>query len=269
MSGELASYEKDGAVVTVTLNRPQDRNSIADLADCESVVAALERADADDGVGCLILTGAGSAFCSGGNLRSMVERRGIGAQNSSIATRGNYKKGVQRIIRALWDLEVPAIAAVNGPAMGLGCGLACLCDIRYAAASARFASSFINLGLVPGDGEAWSLQRAVGYSKAAEMVFTGDVVDAAEALACGLVSSVLPDNELLPAARALAQRIAAKPLKSLRLNKRLLREGQHSRLADVLELSAAFQAMAHETDEHRDAVAALLAERSGKGKGKN
>jgi 2-(1,2-epoxy-1,2-dihydrophenyl)acetyl-CoA isomerase len=265
MSGELASYEKDGAVATVTLNRPQDRNSIADLADCDSLVAAIERANADPGVSCLVLTGAGSAFCSGGNMRAMHERRGIGAKDSAIDTRGNYKKGVQRVIRALWDLEVPAIAAVNGPAMGLGCGLACLCDIRYAGESARFASSFVNIALIPGDGGAWSLQRAVGYSKAAELIFTGEPIDATEALACGLVSKVLPDAALLPAARELAARIAAKPARTLRLSKRLLRESQHGRLSDILELSAAFQAMAHETTEHREAVTAFLEKRTGKG----
>jgi enoyl-CoA hydratase/carnithine racemase len=133
-----------------------------------------------------------------------------------------------------------------------------MCDIRIASTKARFAESFVKLGLIPGDGGAWLLPRVVGMSKAAELTFTGDTIDATEALACGLVSKVVPPEELLPSAQALAARIAANPAPALRMAKRLLREGQHVRLDTLLEMSAAFQAVAHHTPEHDAALAAFM-----------
>jgi len=261
-------YEQDGRIVTLTLNRPEARNAIATHEDCEELAGAFERANDDPAVSCLILTGAGSAFSAGGNIKAMKERNGIGPLDAPDATRANYKRGVQRIARAMWESEVPAIAAVNGHAIGLGLDLACLCDIRIGVDGARFASSFIKLGIVPGDGGAWILPRAVGLSRAAEMIFTGDTLDAQAALQIGLVSRLVPAEQLLAEARALAQRIAANPARSLRLAKRLLREGQQQRLADLLELSAAFQAMAHETQDHREAVDAFIEKRSPDFKGR-
>jgi enoyl-CoA hydratase/carnithine racemase len=140
--------------------------------------------------------------------------------------------------------------------------IACLCDIRLSTEQAKFASSFIKLGIVPGDGGAWILPRAVGSSKAAELIFTGDTYDAASAQSMGLVSQVVSCDQLIPTARALAERIVCNPARTLRLAKRLLREGQQQRLADVLELSAAFQAIAHETEDHREAVDAFLEKRA-------
>jgi len=268
MTRPFLRYEQDVRVVTMTFNRPDERNAIGEIEDCDALVAACERASADPGVSCVILTGSGSAFSAGGNLRAMKERRGIGGLDSPAATRSNYRRGVQKVIHALWNLDVPAIAAVNGHALGLGCDLACLCDIRIAGASAKFASSFINVALVPGDGGAWILPRRVGHSKAAEMIFTGDVLDASEALACGLVSRVVPDAVLLDEARALALKIASKPAQTLRLSKRLLQEGQHSRLSDILELSAAYQALAHETEDHAEALDAFFEKRPPSFKGR-
>ncbi len=136
-----------------------------------------------------------------------------------------------------------------------------MCDIRVAAQGAKLASSFIKVGIVPGDGGAYFLPRAVGLSKAAEMMFTGEAIDSAEALACGLVSRVVPGDALLDEAQSLAARIAANPPQTLRLVKRLLREGQHARLDEVLQLSAAFQALAHETADHHEALAAFFDKR--------
>jgi 2-(1,2-epoxy-1,2-dihydrophenyl)acetyl-CoA isomerase len=216
----------------------------------------------DDSISCLILTGAGTAFCAGGNLKAMKERNGIGPLQGPDATRANYRRGVQSIITALWECEVPTIAAVNGPAIGLGLDIACLCDIRVSTDRATFASSFIKVGIVPGDGGAWILPRAIGLSKAAELIFTGDTYDAVAARSMGLVSQVVESDKLIPTARALADRIICNPGRTLRLAKRLLREGQQQRLADVLELSAAFQAIAHETEDHREAVNAFLEKRA-------
>ena len=261
MSEPFVHYEQDGRIVTITFQRPDTRNAIAEHQDCEDLVAALERANADPGVSVAILTGSGSAFSAGGNLKNMRDRVGIGALDSPAATRANYKKGVQRIPLAMMQLEITTIAAINGHAIGLGLDLACLCDLRVAADSAKFASSFDKVGLVPGDGGAWILPRAIGYTRAAEMILTGDTYSAAEAQAMGLVNKVVPAEQLMTEARALAARVAANPAQSIRLAKRLLREGQHSRLSDVLELSAAFQALSHETADHREALDAFFEKR--------
>jgi enoyl-CoA hydratase/carnithine racemase len=136
-----------------------------------------------------------------------------------------------------------------------------MCDIRIASEAASFAESFVKVGLIPGDGGAWLLPRVVGMSKAAEMTFTGDAVNAAEALACGLVSLVVPVDRLMDEARSLASRIVANPGGALRLSKRLLREGQHMRLESLLEMSAGFQALAHKTPQHVEAVNAFVEKR--------
>jgi enoyl-CoA hydratase/carnithine racemase len=250
-------YEQTGAIVTLTLNDPTSRNALSTPAQWAALVDAAERIQADVSVKCVILTGAGSAFCAGGNVKDMQAKTGIAAGDAYRISEG-YRNGIQRIPLAFQRLDVPTIAAVNGPAVGAGCDLACMCDIRIASESARFAESFVKLGIIPGDGGAWLLPRVVGMSMAAELTFTGDMIDAAQALACGLVSRVVPAGELLASARALAERIAANPAPALRMSKRLLREGQHTRLDSLLEMAAAFQAMGHHTPEHTVALDAFV-----------
>jgi enoyl-CoA hydratase/carnithine racemase len=257
----FATYEKSGRIATITLNRPESRNAIATVEDCRDLADAFARANDDPEVSALILTGAGKAFCSGGDLKAIRERTGIGPQSPPDATRLNYKRGVHAIIRALADVEVATIAAINGSAIGLGLDIGILCDMRIAGASAKMASSFVKVGIIPGDGGAWILTQAIGPARAAELVLTGDTIDAEEAMRIGLVSRVVADDKLMDEARALAERVAVNPPRSVRLAKRLLREAQHGRLNDILELSAAFQALAHETADHKEAVDAFTAKR--------
>lgn len=254
---EFLIYAQNGPVVTLTLNRPETRNALTGADEWDAVVAACDRVQHDDGVKVVILTGAGSAFCAGGNVKDFRDKEGLAA-GTPAEIRENYRRGIQRIPLAFQRLDVPTIAAVNGPAVGAGCDLACMCDIRIASESAKFAESFVKLGLIPGDGGAWLLPHAIGYSKAAELAFTGDMIDAAEAERIGLVSRVVPAENLLPEARTLAARIAANPGSALRMTKRLLREAQTSRLDHLLELAAAYQALAHHSAEHEAAVAAFL-----------
>jgi 2-(1,2-epoxy-1,2-dihydrophenyl)acetyl-CoA isomerase len=261
LSLRFVTFAQDGRIATITFDRPDVRNAIGTHEDCRDIVEAVQRAANDDSVSCIILTGNGTAFSAGGNLKAMQERNGIGPLESPAATRDNYRRGVQSVIEALWKCEVPLIGAINGHAIGLGLDLACLCDIRVCAEGAKFASSFIKMGIVPGDGGAWILPRAIGLSKASELILTGDTYDAAAALAMGLVSQVTSLDRLLVEARALASRIVANPPRVLRLSKRLLREGQQQRLQDVLELSAAFQALAHETHDHAEALQAFFEKR--------
>lgn len=255
-------YDKDtDGIVTLTLNRPETRNPISDEDVLDAMLDALDRIERDREVRVAILTGAGSAFSSGGNLKKMGAGGGLNDPLPA-RTRLNYRRGIQKLPLAFEALEVPVIAAVNGPAIGAGCDLTLMCDLRVAAEEARFAESFVKVGIVPGDGGAWLLPRIVGFSKACEMALTGEPVDALEAKAIGLVSAVVPQTELMQTARKLALRIAANPTHAVRMTKRLLREAWTSRLEPLLELSAAFQALAHETKDHREAVAALLDRRA-------
>lgn len=252
-------YEQDGPIVTLTMNQPELRNPLTGNTAVAEYVAACDRITRDASVRVVIITGAGTAFSSGGNVKDM--RRFFATDVEPAKIREEYRNGIQRLTLALYNLEVPTIAAVNGPAIGAGCDLACMCDIRIASEKARFAESFIKVGIIPGDGGAWLLPRVVGASRAAEMAFTGDALDAPEALGCGLVSRVVPHDELLAEANRLATRIAANPGRTLRLTKRLLREGQHVRLDTLLEMSAGFQALAHKTKQHEEAVNAFIEKR--------
>jgi enoyl-CoA hydratase/carnithine racemase len=259
--------KKDGHIVTLTLNRPEIRNAISDDDMISTIVDAIHALNADRDARVAILTGAGSAFSSGGNVKKMREGGGMFA-GSAYDIRYGYLRGIQRIPMAMYELEIPIIAAVNGPAIGAGCDLTCMCDIRIAGKSARFAESFVKLGIIPGDGGAWFLPRVVGMSKASEMAFTGDMIDADEALACGLVSKVVPDDKLMDEAMALAKRIAANPPHALRMGKRLLREGERTSLQTLLDMSASLQALAHKTEDHAEAISAFLDKRAPVFKGK-
>lgn len=253
-------YEQQGHVVTLTMNEPARRNPLTGNTAVPDFLAAIDRIHNDHSVRAVILTGAGSAFSSGGDIRDMA--RQASGEISGMQIRQEYRVGIQRLPLALFNLEVPVIAAVNGAAIGAGLDLACMCDVRIASEHAKFAESFVKLGIVPGDGGAWLLQRLIGLSRASEMSLTGDIVDAEVAHSWGLVSRVVSAAELFPTALALAERIAANPPHAVRLTKRLLREAMHTRLDTLLEISAAFQSLAHQTDDHKEAISAFLEKRS-------
>jgi len=255
--GGFLKIEREGGIAIVTMDRPQTRNALSDDDVPGAFVRCCEEINADLSVRVVVLTGAGPAFSSGGNLKTLHDSVGAGL-GEPVKSRHAYRDGIQRIPLALYNLEVPTIAAVNGPAYGAGNDLACMCDVRIASERAVFAESFVKLGLTPGDGGAWLLPRVVGMSRACEMSFTGEPIDARQALEWGMVSKVVPAGELMPAALDLARRIAANSGPALRMTKRLIREGQHTRLDTLLELSAACQALAHHTGEHQSALAAAL-----------
>lgn len=252
--------ERQGHVLTARLNRPETRNALTDPADMDELVGLCRQVRLDHSIRVLVVSAEGSAFCAGGNVKDMRDRGGIFA-GSPLEVRDSYRDTIQRIPLALYELDVPVIAAVNGPAIGAGLDLACMCDIRIASDQALFAESFVKVGIVPGDGGAWLLPRIVGLPRASLMAFTGDMLNAAKALDWGLVAEVVPADQLQAHAQALAQRIAAHPSHALRLTKRLLREGQHMRLDSLLELSSAYQALSHHTADHLEAVNAFLEKR--------
>lgn len=253
-------YEQDGPIVTLTMNQPEQRNPLTGNTAIPELLAAIDRIHDDPRVRCVILTGNGPSFCAGGNIHEMKRQATPAVTEMDI--RHEYRRGIQRLTLNLFNLEVPVIAAINGHAIGAGLDLACMCDIRIASDRAKFAESFIKLGIIPGDGGAWLLPRIVGLSRAAELAFTGDTIDAERALAFNLVSQVVPHEQLLQAARGLAGRISANASHGVRLTKRLMREALHLRLDSLLELSAAYQAISHKTPDHSEAVDAFLEKRA-------
>lgn len=260
MNPPFLRIERHGPVAVLTLDRPDTRNALsgeACFAGFEQVFAEL---NADTSVRAAVLTGAGSAFCSGGNVAEMRDRTGMfGGSPEQIAE--NYHRGIQRIPRAFQTLQVPIIAAVNGPAMGAGNDLACMCDIRIASTTAKFAESFVKVGIVPGDGGCWFLPRIVGFSCAAEMALTGETLGAEEALRIGLVSRVVAPEALIDAALELAGRIAANPPQVLRWTKQLLLQARTGTLDEALDTAGRFQGQAHHTADHAEAVAAFFEKR--------
>ena len=261
MAGLIEQASHDGVLV-LTLNRPDRLNALPDLADGDEVAAICEAVNADMTIRCVVLTGAGRAFSAGGDLNAMKARSDL-FEGSGAAIRERYRRVVHRIVRALYGLEVPLITAVNGPAMGLGCDIAGLGDIRIASDRASFGVPFLKLGIIPGDGGSWLLPRNVGYVRAAEMLFTARSIDAATADAWGLVNRVVPHETLMQEAMITARQVAAQPPQALRMSKSLLRQGRDMNFDQMLEMSAAMQALAHLTEDHIEGVTAVLEKRPG------
>jgi 2-(1,2-epoxy-1,2-dihydrophenyl)acetyl-CoA isomerase len=251
-------FEISEGIATITLNRPERMNAFT-FEMIDAWAAALLECRRNDAVRVVIVTGAGKAFCSGGDINWMGER---------LTAAPNQRKDelwtrVQRIPLAYEDLDKPVLVAVNGVATGAGMDLALMGDIRYAAASARFAETYVKVGLVPGAGGAHFLPRLVGVAKALELFWTGDFIDAEEAARIGLVNKVVPDAELMATVRALAERIAAEPQLSIRLIKRAIYQGLRNDLRANLDLISSHYAVVTASEDHRRAVEAFKARRKG------
>ncbi|MDE2357396.1 MAG: enoyl-CoA hydratase/isomerase family protein [Alphaproteobacteria bacterium] len=257
MSQEPVLYRCADHVATITLNRPHRRNALNREA-YDRLEAAFRRAHADPEVRCVIVTGADPAFCSGDDvLEILAAPRAARAPDAPPPV----PRATPAAMAAL-DCEAPVIAAINGPAVGWGLELALYADIRIASAQARFAELFIKRGLTCDVGGFYRLPALVGPAKAAELLFTGDVIDAAEALRIGLVSEVTPHAELMERAGALAGRIAANPPLALRKMKQGLRRAA---TGDPAELGAwAIGAITElmGTEDHREGVAGFLEKRA-------
>jgi len=249
--------EKKDNVAVLTLNRPDIRNALTDERMIHEIEEACRRVQADETVCVLILTGAGTAFSGGGNVKDMKDRKGMFSGGPD-RVRENYRNGIQRIPLALARVDVPTLAAVNGPAIGAGCDLACMCDLRIAGDRARFGETFAAVGLIPGDGGAFFLPRVVGFSRALELALTCRVIDAAEALRIGLVGEVVPQEELMERSMERAAEIARQPARTLRMTKRLFYMAQGKSLEETLEMSASMQGLCHHMPEHAEALEALL-----------
>ena len=259
-----AALVVEGRVAVLTFKRDDVRNALTSTDLVNDIPKALAWANATPEISVLIMTGEGSAFSAGGNIKTMGER----SKAPPFVLQQAYKRGVQRIPLALEETEIPVIAAVNGPAIGAGFDMANMCDIRIGSTRAQFGETFINLGIVPGDGGALFLQRLLGYQRAADLMFSGRIVKAEEAKQIGILLEVTTPEELMPRAMEIAARIAAKPPLAVRYNKRLMKLAQRQNLEEHLEVSSAFQAICHKTEDHAEALAAFFEKRQGDFKGR-
>lgn len=251
--------EQDGGVLTLTLNRPDALNSFT-IEMKETLLTALKDAARDGDIRAVLLTGAGRAFSAGQDLK---ERQAPGVADLGTELRLRYNP----IILAMRRLEKPIVGAVNGVAAGAGCSVALACDIVIAAESARFIEAFGKVGLVPDTGSSWFLPRLVGHARAAEMMLTADPLDAATAERIGLVNRVVPDDQLMTEARALAARLAAGAPIAMALAKRALNRALDSSLEEALEYEAQLQSIAGRSADHREGVAAFVEKRKPEFKG--
>lgn len=255
MTDELRFEVADG-IGRITLDRPERMNAFTfNMIDAwaAALVECRHRAD----VRVVIVTGSGAAFCSGGDIVEMGDR----LEQPPARRKDELFERIQRIPLALEDLDKPVLAAINGVATGAGLDLALMCDIRYAARSARMAETYVKVGLVPGAGGAHFLPRIVGTAKAMELFFTGDFIDAEEALRLGIVSKVFDDAALLGEVENIARRIAAAPPLTIRLLKRSLSQSLRNDLRTNLDLVSSHYAIVTSTEAHREAVRAFVAAR--------
>ena len=259
-----STLEIDGRIALLTFNRDDVRNALTSTELVSDIPAAIEWCNANVDVSVLIMTGAGSAFSAGGNIKTMGER----AKGPPHELQQAYRSGFQRIPLALESAQIPVIAAVNGPAIGAGFDMANMCDIRIGSTNTQFGETFVNLGIIPGDGGAWVLTRLVGYQRAAELTLTGRIIKAEEAHALGLLLEVTAPDMLIPRAKEIASKIAAKPPQAIRYAKRLLKLAQKQALEEHLDVCSSYQAICHKTEDHQEALAAFFEKRQGQFKGR-
>jgi enoyl-CoA hydratase/carnithine racemase len=264
MTYECLLYEVKDGVATLTLNRPERLNALGgslrdDLHD------AITRSSADPEVRVMVITGSGKGFCAGGDVKAMNEAK-EGKRERPLLEK--IAPGRDRTLLAMRDAPQPIIAAVNGAAAGAGMNLALGCDIRIASTAAKFSQAFVKRGLHPDWGGTYFLPRVVGMAKAAELIFTGDLIDAQEALRLGIVSQVVQPEELMATAYALARRIAAGPPVAIRLAKKSLYDNAERDLKSSLERETFSQNIASETEDAREGIRAFVEKRDPKFQGR-
>lgn len=266
MQLEHVRYERPHPhIAVITLDRPEARNAYSDEM-IDSLIHALDHAEDDDEVWVVVLTGEGRAFSAGGDLKAMRDRTGMFA-GDSVRLRTAYTRNIQRVPRRMLRFEKPVVAAVNGPAIGAGLDLACMCDVRVASTKAKFGSTFVRVGLIPGDGGAWFLSRVVGPAKATEMVLTARVLDATQGEAIGLVSRVVEPEALLDAAMELAQEICGNAPLAVRLAKQAMLNSHNLTGEQALQLASTYQGIVQRTPDHDEGVLAMLERRAPEFKG--
>jgi enoyl-CoA hydratase/carnithine racemase len=258
MTYKCLIYEVKDGIATLTLNRPERLNALGDTLR-DDLHDAIVRSSVDPEVRVIVVTGAGKGFCAGGDVKAMNENREAGRERPILE---KVAPSRDRTLLAMQDAPQPIIAAVNGAAAGAGMNLALACDIRIASSAARFAQAFVRRGLHPDWGGTYFLPRIVGMAKAAEMIFTGDLIDADEALRLGIVSRVVAPEELMPAVHELARKIAAGPPVAIRLARRALYHNAECDLRQALEFETFAQNVCQDTEDAREGIRAFVEKRA-------
>ena len=266
---ENVVYKKHGGLATIALNRPEAMNALSPSL-VRDLLSAINEVEEDDQIRALVITGVGRAFCAGGDVKAM--------RGGSTPARQRTEEGIDairrsfhsahKVILGLQKLEKPTIAMVNGAAVGAGCDLACVCDIRVGSENARFNSGYIRIGSFPGWGGAWLLPRVVGLPKACELLFTGEFVDAHEALKIGLLNKLVPADQLEAETMELARKIAANAPIALRLTKLMVYRGLETDLETALKFAGTGEAITLSSEDHAEAVRAFREKRVGIFKGR-
>ena len=254
-------YTVDDHIATITLNRPESMNAFSPglLAGWTD---AIDRAAEDDDVRVVVVTGAGRAFCAGADLKATGDANYATAGEANAGERRNsLRHSVFRVPRALQHLDKPYIAAINGAAVGAGMDMASMADIRIASERARFAMSYVNVGLVPGDGGAWLLPRIVGTARALELIWTGELFGAEEALQMGYVQQLAPPDELMERTYEYASKLVAAPPIAIQMSKRLVYRSMDLPMMEGLEAAQAAMSIVQSTEDAREGPLAFLEKR--------
>lgn len=281
MSNEFIKTENQDGVLVLTMHDPPTRNALG-LEMAKEIVDTLDEFENDPSQRVLLLTGTDPSFCSGANVRGFsqriqereqqvdpVESLPWGKMESRFSKREQISRyQAPQVVLRIHELQKPSIAAVNGHAMGVGCGLALACDIRFAGEKAQFSEAFVQRGLIPGDGSCWQLPRLIGYSNALMLQYTGDRINGEEAYRLGLASKVYPDSELMDGAMELATRFASGPTQSYSLIKYLVHQSMDMSLSESIGLAHVAQEHARTTEDHKEAVQAFLDKRRPNFKGR-
>mgnify|MGYP001205661812 FL=1 len=281
MANEFIKTENQDGVLVLTMHDPPTRNALG-LEMAKEIVDTLDEFENDPSQRVLLLTGTEPSFCSGANVRGFSQRIQEREQQvdpveplpwGKMESRFSKREQISRyqapqVVLRIHELQKPSIAAVNGHAMGVGCGLALACDIRFAGEKAQFSEAFVQRGLIPGDGSCWQLPRLIGYSNALMLQYTGDRINGEEAYRLGLASKVYPDGELMDGAMELATRFASGPTQSYSLIKYLVHQSMDLSLSESIGLAHVAQEHARTTEDHKEAVQAFLEKRRPNFKGR-
>lgn len=272
MAYEHLLVKVDGRVATLTLNRPERMNALNPTLENE-LGEALEAVGRDDSIGVVVLTGAGRAFCSGADVQAMSGGKDTasGAAGYGNASAEEIRRGfsrAQRMILGIQRLEKPVIGMINGAAVGAGFDMSCACDMRVGSTNARFMAAYIRVGLFPGFGGTWLYARALGLPKAAELLFTGDFLEAEEAHRLGFLNKLVPPEKLEEATMEVARKIANGPPIAMRLAKLQLYKGLEMDLETAMQVAAAFETITLTSEDHKEGAAAFREKRPAKFKGR-
>ncbi len=267
MTYEQITYERADGIATITLNRPERMNAFTPVM-LDEWYAALLDSHTDAGVRVVILTGAGRGFCAGADLSGGEGVSLLHRSASQVDNRNFLRDSVQRIPRLVSIMEKPYVAAVNGAAVGAGMDMASMCDLRFAADTARFGMTYVRMGLIPGDGGCYFLPRIVGMARALDLIWTGRLIDAHEALSMGYVSAVVPADDLMSYTREYATRLVKGPAVAIQQAKRLAYRSQELSLDAALDLAQQAMFIAQSTEDSREGPRAFVEKREPQFKGR-